>query len=462
MEMEVDEANSSLVTTPNKNFLFLWFVSKKSGLKKNKLLVDFDGLSLDTLKSAVVKELGSWEWKDENEKPLNVDILYRSRILNRDDEVKKVGPMSVITAIKRDVSDEEENHKSPKFIADYAASRNINDQIHQVAIALRTAFMSPKFTTMIENLGNSEKLENIFAIAPELKNDPIGIGIIQDPTLIYHLSDPESLKKIASSRPWVIEAFNFLAASIHQERGGGQPQGIPSHLFNPAMFDGDDEEMDDGEDDEGGAGPSRGGSGSRITREQLAAALSALGGGGALPTPGLPSSNAFGGLFQPAAPPPRQSPASSGPNAGVATAGANIQNLMNTLAGAGGAMPGQPLNSETVARAVTDALNRLTPEQRADQLNAIRNFATQLQQQSAGSQPPSATPPAPPTQASPRPQESSSLAQQYQSQLRQMRDLGITDERLSILALRVSEGDVNTAAELVFSGWQGEGSDPMN
>lgn len=38
-------------------------------------------------------------------------------------------------------------------------------------------------------------LENIFAIATELKNDPVGIAIIQDPAMIYHLSDPDSLKK---------------------------------------------------------------------------------------------------------------------------------------------------------------------------------------------------------------------------------------------------------------------------
>lgn len=40
-----------------------------------------------------------------------------------------------------------------------------------------------------------------------------------------------------------------------------------------------------------------------------------------------------------------------------------------------------------------------------------------------------------------------------------MRELGITDERLSILALRVSDGDVETATELIFSGWDGSGAD---
>lgn len=62
-----------------------------------------------------------------------------------------------------------------------------------------------------------------------------------------------------------------------------------------------------------------------------------------------------------------------------------------------------------------------------------------------------------PTNA-PAPQPASRNSQ-YAAQLSQMRDLGITDERLSILALRVSDGDVGTAVELILSGWTGEGAD---
>lgn len=266
-------------------------------------------------------------------------------------------------------------------------------------------------------------------------------------------------------KPWVIEAFNFIAASIHQDRGSAPP-GLSPHLFNPAMLDGDDDAMEDDDDDDAG-GPSPRGSGSRITREQLANALSALGGGSSSSSSssGLPSSNAFGGLFQPTAGTSQPTSGTSRSNSGLSAAGANIQNLMNTLSGAAGGQPGQPLNSDLVARAVTEALRRLTPEQRADQLNAIRNFATQLQQSTSGSASNSAGTPvaSQPPQTSTTPgSDNPSLSVQYQSQLHQMRDLGITDERLSILALRVSEGDVNTAAELIFSGWQGEGSDPVD
>jgi hypothetical protein len=40
-----------------------------------------------------------------------------------------------------------------------------------------------------------------------------------------------------------------------------------------------------------------------------------------------------------------------------------------------------------------------------------------------------------------------------------MRDMGVSDERLSVMALRVSDGDVGIAIDLVLSGWTGEGAD---
>lgn len=69
-----------------------------------------------------------------------------------------------------------------------------------------------------------------------------------------------------------MEAFNFLAGSVHQEKGAARGNRIPSHLFSSqSIFEGDDDEdMDDDGDAEGA------GLGSRITREQLSAALNSL------------------------------------------------------------------------------------------------------------------------------------------------------------------------------------------
>jgi hypothetical protein len=109
-----------------------------------------------------------------------------------------------------------------------------------------------------------------------------------------------------------------------------------------------------------------------------------------------------------------------------------------------------------------EAISQLPADQRAAQLNAIRNLALSLNQQ--GNEPaatvprPTTVPSQPPPPVQPASNSgTSSLASQYRDQLAQMREMGIFDERLSVMALRVSEGDLATAVELIFSGWQGEG-----
>ena len=94
----------------------------------------------------------------------------------------------------------------------------------------------------------------------------------------------------------------------------------------------------------------------------------------------------------------------------------------------------------------------------------ILNPGLAMQLGGAGGGTPATPSPAPaPTTAQAQPQQnptsagSGSVPSQYSEQLAQMREMGIFDERLSLMALRVSEGDVATAVELVFSGWQGEG-----
>lgn len=70
----MDEARDGIPKPPpvNKNALFVCFLKKKGELKKSKMPVEnFEGLSLESLKSAVTQELNRWEWTDEKDKPTN-------------------------------------------------------------------------------------------------------------------------------------------------------------------------------------------------------------------------------------------------------------------------------------------------------------------------------------------------------------------------------------------------------
>lgn len=43
----------------------------------------------------------------------------------------------------------------------------------------------------------------------------------------------------------------------------------------------------------------------------------------------------------------------------------------------------------------------------------------------------------------------------WQSQMQQLRDMGIQDEELMLRALQATEGDIQAALELIFAGGQG-------
>jgi len=190
--------------------------------------------------------------------------------------------------------------------------------------------------------------------------------------------------RLATTRPWVVEAFDHIASTVHQEKGSAHlPRGL-SHLFSPDMFGGDDDEdMEDGENSASGAAGVR-----QITREQLAAALDSLNAIG---------SASFGG--QRASQSPAGPPASlatmasllglgrgSGSNASPATTSTSS---VPATGSSGNSFPGFPstlssllpqtsgagssVTPDMVARAMNEAIQRLPADQRAQQFNAIRS-----------------------------------------------------------------------------------------
>ncbi|XP_023226211.1 ubiquitin-like protein 7 [Centruroides sculpturatus] len=93
------------------------------------------------------------------------------------------------------------------------------EEIQQLVIALRTALMNPAFRTMIQQLSKPEVMENIIAATPGLADDPIAIGLSQEEiqqlvialrtalmnpafrTMIQQLSKPEVMENIIAATP---------------------------------------------------------------------------------------------------------------------------------------------------------------------------------------------------------------------------------------------------------------------
>lgn len=101
------------------------------------------------------------------------------------------------------------------------------------------------------------------------------------------------------------------------------------------------------------------------------------------------------------------------------------------------------------------ALSSLPAEAREARFGELRDQIARIQRNSA----PTTETPTVPAVAPQRPAAAPSASTRYAQQLSQMRELGVSNENLSILALRVSDGDVGTAVELILSGWTGEGAD---
>lgn len=120
-------------------------------------------------------------------------------------------------------------------------------------------------------------LENIIATTPGLSEDPVAIAMIQDPELLVHMSDPDTVRRIAELHPSLAEAANHIAAAVHEEATTANPNqpGTSSGYSYSLEALSDDEEMDSSSSDGTREGQplSRNQSYSAITSAQLAAAL---------------------------------------------------------------------------------------------------------------------------------------------------------------------------------------------
>lgn len=101
--------------------------------------------------------------------------------------------------------------------------------------------------------------------------------MLQDPDLIVHMSDPETVRKIAKEHPSLIEAANYIAAHVHEEAANvNQNQATTSTGYSYSLEAlSDDEEMDSSSSDPPReAQPlTRNSSYNAITAAQLAAAI---------------------------------------------------------------------------------------------------------------------------------------------------------------------------------------------
>ncbi|XP_046715012.1 ubiquitin-like protein 7a isoform X2 [Silurus meridionalis] len=248
--------------------------------------------------------------------------------------------------------------------------------------------------SVFKMLNNKESLDQIIVATPGLSGDPLALGVLQDKDLFMQFSDPNMLDMLISSHPTLVNAIilvlHSVAGSVPTQQSAGSSRNVSSSSYSDMPGGFLFEGMSDDEED-----------------------------------------------FQ------------SGTRSGPSSGSAGSSGLRPATLGYRGAVGPRPITQSELATALALAS---TPESSAV-TPTIGN-----QGASSGVSPiPAGTPITndlfnQALQQAIQVSSISSLQSQWQSQLQQLRDMGIQDEELILRALQATGGDIQAALELIFAG----------
>ncbi|XP_074110336.1 ubiquitin-like protein 7 [Cotesia typhae] len=283
------------------------------------------------------------------------------------------------------------------------------ESILQLASAFRSFNENPALKSALHRLSKRpEVIENIILTTPGLSEDSVAIAMLQDPDLMAHFTHYDTVKRIAELHPLLIEAAQLIAAAVHEEaHNAAATAGPSSSAMNAASTTysysldnlSDDEMAGDSSQSSDSAhhqnGSSRTGT-MAITTAQLATALARAGAGAqSAPPPSSSSSSGSIGI---------------GYNSGIITTEMFTQAMQQAFASTGGVQAASP------------ALQSAT----------------------------SANPAAPPAAAAAA--AGLPAGNNLDRQLAQMHEIGLQNDTINIQALEFTNGDVQAAIDLVFTG----------
>lgn len=317
----------------------------------------------------------------------DLELVFLGKVLKEDDTLEACGIKSGMTVFAYP------HHELVK------ATCTLDMQDIPV-IAFGTALVNPAFRTVLQSLKDPDVLENVMAATPALADDPVAVGILQDPELMTLLANPTFLRKMADSHPALVEAAVQIAVSFHEEGAASGRAASPPHEVSYSLEALSDDDDMEGPADQGTPGGSGMFSPNRITPAQLAAALAAAaanpaGSGSSSPPP------ATGSPLVPPSPRLHAPPST----------------------------PRNPITHEMLNSAVQTALGLAVPG----------NPATASSPSAPSSSPGGGLP-----------ADLVDPAVTYQSQLQQLRDMGLSNDAASVRALVATSGDVQAALELLF------------
>ncbi|KAK7866613.1 hypothetical protein R5R35_010444 [Gryllus longicercus] len=341
--------------------------------------VKIDGVNLDSK----VDQLKLQASKTTNLPKNFLELVYCGNVLDDTATLRSCGLRHgvMVHVIKK-------KEKEPAVPAKTMSETDIQDLV----LAFRTFTRHPSYRSALHRLSRPEVLEYIITATPGLREDPVAISILQDPELLVHMENADTVKRIADLHPSLAEAANHIAAAVHEEASTGNSTNQPSSSGYSYSLDAlsDEEEMDSSQssDSQPRPGDNMGESAfSTITAAQLAAALASA---TASPQPSSSGASGAGSIHG---------------SSGIITSEMFSQAMQQAIANVG--------SSGSVS---TGADANASPG-------------------GSGENP-----------------DVEALTQRLSRQLQQMREMGLHNNAVNIQALQATGGDVQAAIELVFSG----------
>ncbi|XP_011696390.1 PREDICTED: ubiquitin-like protein 7 [Wasmannia auropunctata] len=178
--------------------------------------ITLSGVNLKT-KVQALKQEAAERWNLPKD---SFEFIYCGLILEDDATVESVGLKngSMVHALKKK---EPESSMMNKDISE--------DCILQLASAFKSFNETPAFRSALHRLSKRpEVIDNIISSSPGLHEDAVAIAMLQDPDLMAHFIDVDTVRRIAELHPVLIEAAQNIAAAVHEEAHNAVSSGSSS------------------------------------------------------------------------------------------------------------------------------------------------------------------------------------------------------------------------------------------
>ncbi|KAF7494809.1 hypothetical protein SSS_09779 [Sarcoptes scabiei] len=316
----------------------------------------------------------------------------------------------------------DDNPKNISNVSDETESSSKSDNIsiknHTNWFVLKNALLQSSFRQNLENITDFEVRENLRILESELKNDPFLFGIFSDPDLLDNYASKENIKNVLKKYPNFLEiAMNITGNFYTESNTSGSANNIDGNLssINYSLDDiSDDDEMDEIESISTSMTNGANADNSLTQTNEQPASFSQI------------LMHAYQNLQDQQQRQQQQQQQQQQNSQNLITADMLRQVLLTTSS-----------TSNSTRNSQSPALNDSCQEQP----NELRSDANTNQETIDSSQRTPQTNYRSPAQ----------ILIGWAPQLRQMHELGITDDIVAIQALEATDGDVQAAINLIFS-----------